>query len=208
MNYYEIKKLDEESLERMKEATGPVDECICSLLAGQSESRRGTMRNSIKRAISKVKHGRKPKGVYRTEKGQSVVVPISFKGDKGSLKATKEVIKRKGTCGKCGCDKNDFTLKHSYANIRITTPDITTLCPCPSNDCMPEKSKLLNNIKVTVERVAHDHIDLHLLKPSDPDSEDSETSLHKQKRTENVLEPEMSDKMSLSSLINAQYESE
>ncbi|XP_028172161.1 uncharacterized protein LOC114361368, partial [Ostrinia furnacalis] len=65
---------------------------------------------------------------------------------------TKEAVKRNSSCGKCGCDSENLVLKHSFANIRITSPDVSSICPCPSN-CMPDKDKLQNNIKVTIEHV-------------------------------------------------------
>uniref|UniRef100_A0A2A4KA96 Uncharacterized protein n=1 Tax=Heliothis virescens TaxID=7102 RepID=A0A2A4KA96_HELVI len=189
MNYSQIKKLDEESLERLQEGTGPVDECICSLLS-PPDSERKSLGASIKKAFASFNPGKKRK----TFGGRrDVDIPIVFaKGEQG-VYSTKEVVKRKSACGRCGCDKENIVLKHSYANIRITSPDVSSICPCPT-DCLPDKHKLLNNIKVTIERVT-----------IDPDSENSETSLtnHRQRT---IREPEMTDKRSLSSLINAQYE--
>ncbi|KOB70372.1 Uncharacterized protein OBRU01_15449, partial [Operophtera brumata] len=53
-----------------------------------------------------------------------------------AIYSTKEVVTRKSACGKCGCDSNRVVLKHSFANIRITSPDLSSVCPCPT-DCLP-----------------------------------------------------------------------
>ncbi|XP_026744212.1 uncharacterized protein LOC113505620 [Trichoplusia ni] len=189
MNYAEIKKLDEESLQQLKEGTGPSDKCICSLLSPPDGERRG-FGSSIKRALASIATGKK----RRPLDGQrSVDIPIVYTKGAAGIYSTKEVLKRKSSCGKCGCDKENIVLKHSYANIRITSPDVSSICSCPS-DCLPEKSRLMNNIKVTVEHMT-----------IDPDSENSESSLH-QHRQRTLREPLMSDRKSLSSLINAQYE--
>ncbi|CAB3224483.1 unnamed protein product [Arctia plantaginis] len=197
MNYNQIKKLDENSLEQLKEGKGPVDECICHLISPPDEDRK-SIRSSIRRAFagfSKAAEGKKRKAAYGQ---QQVNIPITYsKGEAGKIYTTREVIKRKGSCGKCGCDSSNVTLKHSYANIRITTPDISSFCPCPSN-CIPaEKQKMLNNIKVTVEQVSNVIVD--------PDSENSETSVS----IESIIsEPSLTAKKSLSSLINAQYDTD
>ncbi|XP_028034771.1 uncharacterized protein LOC114246448 [Bombyx mandarina] len=36
----------------------------------------------------------------------------------------------------CGCDKKKIRFKHSYVKIRVTSPDISSLCPCPE-ECVP-----------------------------------------------------------------------
>ncbi|XP_047038983.1 uncharacterized protein LOC124643900 [Helicoverpa zea] len=189
MNFSQLKKLDEESLAHLQEGSGPVDECLCPLLS-PPDAERKSLGASIKKAFANFNPGKKRKSFGGS---RNVDIPIVFsKGEQG-VYSTKEVVKRKSNCGRCGCDRENIVLKHSYANIRITSPDVSSICPCP-NDCLPDKHKLLNNIKVTVERVT-----------IDPDSESSETSLHNH-RPRNVREPEMTDKRSVSSLINAQYE--
>lgn len=60
-----------------------------------------------------------------------------------------------------------------------------------------EKQKMLNKIKVTVEQVADVIID--------PDSESSETSISIDSK---ISEPTLAAKKSLSSLINAQYDTD
>ncbi|KAL0853143.1 hypothetical protein ABMA27_012905 [Loxostege sticticalis] len=151
MNYSKLKKLDEETLEKITEGKGPSDKCLCSILAPPDNDKKG-IKASIKRAFASFggkQGGRKNKTLY----GQnSVDIPLSFtQGGKG-IYTTKEAVKRKSSCGKCGCDSENLVLKHSFANIRITSPDVSSICPCPS-DCLPEKDKLQNNIKVTVEHV-------------------------------------------------------
>lgn len=58
MDYAEIKKLDEESARKMTEGSGPVDECICSLLAGAEKKSIGA---SIKKAFASIKPGTRRK---------------------------------------------------------------------------------------------------------------------------------------------------
>ncbi|CAB3226412.1 unnamed protein product [Arctia plantaginis] len=36
----------------------------------------------------------------------------------------------------CGCDKKKIRFKHSYVKIKVTSPDISSLCPCP-DECIP-----------------------------------------------------------------------
>ncbi|CAH0599400.1 unnamed protein product [Chrysodeixis includens] len=184
MNYADIKKLDEESAQKIKEGTGPSDKCICSLLSPPDGSRKG-LGSSIKRAFASIAPGKKRRTL---EPQRSLDLPIVYSKGGAGIYSTKEVVKRKTSCGKCGCDKENIVLKHSYANIRITSPDMSSICSCPS-DCLPEKSRLMNNIKVTVE-----HMTL------DPASEDS------QSRPRAPREPRESERQSLASLIDAQYE--
>ncbi|CAH0730374.1 unnamed protein product, partial [Brenthis ino] len=108
-DYAKLKKLDEESLQKLKEGEG------------------------------KKTFGRK-----------SPNFPVTLDKKEKGMYSSKEVIQRKSPCGKCGCDNETIVLKHSYANIRITSPDVSSICPCDSN-CLPDEEKLQNNIKVIVE---------------------------------------------------------
>ncbi|KAG6461186.1 uncharacterized protein LOC115450776 [Manduca sexta] len=187
MDYNQIKKIDEESLQQLTEGSGPSDKCICGLLSNQEDQ---GIKASIKRALSSFKQGKKERNI----KGNSVVIPLSSLGKGGrGQKSIKEVVKRKTSCGKCGCDDENIVLKHSYANIRITTPDVSSFCPCPSS-CLPDREKFQNNIKVTIERV-------QIL---DVDSTDSEFNLYQDKDDEVVKEPPI-ERRSISSLIDAQF---
>ncbi|XP_034838062.1 uncharacterized protein [Maniola hyperantus] len=148
MSYYaKIKKLDEESLRRLTEGSGPADECLCSILSPPEVKKGFTA--SVKKVFGALS-GRK-KGIISWGQG-SREMQQSFSKDPPGFHSTKEVVQRQKPCGKCGCDSDKFVLKHSYANIRITTPDVSTICPC-SSDCLPDKEKLQNNIKVIVENV-------------------------------------------------------
>ncbi|XP_045530207.1 uncharacterized protein LOC123717962 [Pieris brassicae] len=144
-DYAKLKKLDEESLQQLKEGSGPADECLCSIFSPGIEKKSFT--KSVKRALGL--SGRK-KQVFTGN--ESVDIPLTFSRDGKGVYTTKEVVKRQTPCGKCGCDNENIVLKHSYANIRITTPDISSICPCPTTDCLPDKERLQNNIKVIVER--------------------------------------------------------
>ncbi|CAG9789773.1 unnamed protein product [Diatraea saccharalis] len=162
MNKNDIQKLDEETLDKLTEGLGPTDECLCSLLSPPEGEKKG-FRQSIKKAFASIGQGRS--GRRSADQGSrrapdkrpglmnTIDVPLTFtKGAKG-IYTTKENVK--SNCGKCGCSNENIVLKHSYANIRITSPDISSICPCPS-DCLPDKAKLSNNIKVTIERLAID----------------------------------------------------
>ncbi|XP_072943143.1 uncharacterized protein [Epargyreus clarus] len=140
MSYTDIKKLDEESLQKLQEGSGPSDKCICNLLSPPAKS----FAASLKQAFGIKKGGKTGRGRIQ----RSVTVP--FDGTKAGMRSSREVVKRKSSCGKCGCDDSQMVLRHSYANIRITSPDISSVCPC-SSDCMPDKAKLKNNIQVIVE---------------------------------------------------------
>lgn len=49
----------------------------------------------------------------------------------------------------CGCEKIKMKFKHSYVKIKVTAPDISSLCPCP-DDCVPTGKHGNEGIKVTV----------------------------------------------------------
>ncbi|XP_047541839.1 uncharacterized protein LOC125074558 [Vanessa atalanta] len=139
MSDYEskLKKIDETSLLKLQEGKGPVDECLCPLFSSPDKK---SLAESVKKAFKSIG--------TRIAKNKSKNVPIHF--DNAGFSSTKEVVKRVRSCRKCGCDNEKFILKHSYANIRITSPDISSICPCPS-DCLPDKAKLRDNIKVIIE---------------------------------------------------------
>lgn len=60
-NYAEIKKLDEESLQKLTEGEGPADECLCPLLSPPIEKK--NFARSVKRALSAFGKSRKPNRV-------------------------------------------------------------------------------------------------------------------------------------------------
>lgn len=86
MNYSEIKKLDEKTLEKLTEGVGPSDECLCSLLAPPDEDKKRGVRASIKKAFASLgvgKSGRKKN--YGVHGQNSVDIPLTFtKGGKGT----------------------------------------------------------------------------------------------------------------------------
>ncbi|XP_047544364.1 titin-like [Vanessa atalanta] len=76
---------------------------------------------------------------------------------KGGITEEFEDIIKTTTCDRgCGCDKKKIRFKHSYVKIRVTSPDISSLCPCPE-ECVPgvKGGVFTDNegIKVTVGRV-------------------------------------------------------
>ncbi|XP_038221103.1 uncharacterized protein LOC119839006 [Zerene cesonia] len=143
-NYAKLRKLDAETLQKLTEGPGPADECLCSLFAPETKR---SFAASVKKAF-----GFSMKRKKGDVGGREMDIPFKFSvGGAGASGPSKEVLKRHKSCGKCGCDDEHIVLKHSYANIRITTPDVTSFCPCPTN-CLPDKDKIKNNIKVVVER--------------------------------------------------------
>ncbi|XP_046975580.1 uncharacterized protein LOC124541695 [Vanessa cardui] len=139
MSDYEskLRKIDETSLLKLREGKGPVDQCLCPLFSSPDKT---GLAQSVKKAFKSIG--------TRITRNKSKNVPIHI--DNGGFSSTKEVVKRVRSCRKCGCDSENFVLKHSFANIRITSPDISTICPCPS-DCLPDKTKLRDNIRVIIE---------------------------------------------------------
>ncbi|XP_052746746.1 uncharacterized protein LOC112045878 [Bicyclus anynana] len=104
--------------------------------------------NSEKALVSKIK-----KTTQTEAKPSSSIKTISMKsGDTSMKKHVKGVgvSKSKGEiieefedivkttkCDRgCGCDKKKIRFKHSYVKIRVTSPDISSLCPCPE-ECVP-----------------------------------------------------------------------
>ncbi|XP_045456906.1 uncharacterized protein LOC123666937 [Melitaea cinxia] len=147
-NYAKLKKLDEVSLQKLKEGEGPADQCLCTLLSTEEKK---SVAASVKKAF-------KAFGIKKSKK-EGAAIDISKNGFNSKL----EVLKHKKSCGKCVCNKEKLVLKHSYANIRITSPDVSSICPCPT-DCLPDKEKLQNNIKVIVE-----HANVHTTLKNDDD---------------------------------------
>ncbi|KAJ2938607.1 hypothetical protein O0L34_g11919 [Tuta absoluta] len=158
----------------MTEGKGPDDECICHILSPpEARSIGGTMKDSIKRAIrtmsgsvrrrnsgggvrggsAKRQEGLcvNPSCVGNSQGRGGVVIPLTTtKGGKGIF-TTKEPLKLSKPCGgRCGCENKTIIIKHSYANIKIISPDVSSICPCP-NSCL--NTEALNNIKVTVEHL-------------------------------------------------------
>ncbi|XP_052751424.1 uncharacterized protein LOC113516805 [Galleria mellonella] len=79
-----------------------------------------------------------------------------IKRSDGIKEEFQDVIKTT-TCDRgCGCDKKKIRFKHSYVKIRVTSPDISSLCPCP-DECVPGVKHGVftdsKGIKVTVGRV-------------------------------------------------------
>ncbi|XP_041986417.1 uncharacterized protein LOC121738443 [Aricia agestis] len=75
----------------------------------------------------------------------------------GITESIQEVTKTT-TCDKeCGCDLKKVKFKHSYVKIRITSPDMSSICPCPE-ECFPgvKGGVFTDNegIKITVGRVS------------------------------------------------------
>ncbi|XP_021194543.3 uncharacterized protein LOC110379260 isoform X1 [Helicoverpa armigera] len=105
-----------------------------------------------------------PKSEKRKKsKSKKIGVTPSKKLAKTMAKATPgitqefEDIIKTTTCDRgCGCDKKKIRFKHSYVKIKVTSPDISSLCPCP-DECIPgvKAGAFIDNegIKVTVGRV-------------------------------------------------------
>ncbi|KOB64661.1 Uncharacterized protein OBRU01_23861 [Operophtera brumata] len=112
----------------------------------------------------------KPSSMRAKEKPAGVMSPLAGKAIKTKSKTkTRKVgsgiakagiveefedIHKTTTCDRgCGCDKKKIRFKHSYVKIRVTSPDISSLCPCP-DECIPGvKGGVLvdsEGIKVTV----------------------------------------------------------
>lgn len=197
MSYNQIKKIDDLSLERMQASSASCDTCFCHLIATPEDERRN-LGTSFKKSFSSYNPGKKRRNVGGR---RGIDIPLVFaKGEQG-VYSTKEVVKRKSSCGGCGCsDKEKIISKYSYANIHLTAPELAPLSPpahlcARPTDSVVEKPKPINNIKVTTDRVT-----------IDPDSENSETSLQNHRVHRTVREPNMSEKKSVTSLIDAQYE--
>ncbi|CAH4036019.1 unnamed protein product [Pieris brassicae] len=73
-DYAKLKKLDEESLQQLKEGSGPADECLCSIFSPGIEKKSFT--KSVKRALGL--SGRK-KQVFTGN--ESVDIPLTFSRD-------------------------------------------------------------------------------------------------------------------------------
>ncbi|XP_038216685.1 uncharacterized protein LOC119835772 [Zerene cesonia] len=100
----------------------------------------------------KIKTKSKKTGVSRARKSEIGV----GKSKLGITEEFQDVIKTT-TCDRgCGCDRKKIRFKHSYVKIRVTSPDISSLCPCPE-ECLPgvKGGVFTDNegIKVTVGQV-------------------------------------------------------
>ncbi|CAH4038629.1 unnamed protein product [Pieris brassicae] len=85
-------------------------------------------------------------------------VAIGVGKSKIGIKEEFQDIIKTTTCDRgCGCDRKKIRFKHSYVKIRVTSPDISSLCPCP-NECVPgvKGGVFTDNegIKVTVGQVS------------------------------------------------------
>ncbi|KAI5640946.1 hypothetical protein NE865_06822 [Phthorimaea operculella] len=127
---------------------------------------------SEKKLVSKIRHemeaktssekGRPASERALVSKGKKTKAPRPSKtvGDTGGPGITEEVMEIQKTtkCDRaCGCDKKKIRFKHSYIKIRVTSPDISSFCPCP-DECVPgvKGGVFVDNegIKVTVGRVS------------------------------------------------------
>ncbi|CAG4942767.1 unnamed protein product [Colias eurytheme] len=100
----------------------------------------------------KIKTKSKKTGVSKVRKSAIGV----GKSKLGITEEFQDVIKTT-TCDRgCGCDRKKIRFKHSYVKIRVTSPDISSLCPCPE-ECLPgvKGGVFTDNegIKVTVGQV-------------------------------------------------------
>ncbi|CAB3226415.1 unnamed protein product [Arctia plantaginis] len=92
-------------------------------------------------------------GVPLPEASKKIAVKKTAKSQAGIAEEFEDIIKTT-TCDRgCGCDKKKIRFKHSYVKIRVTSPDISSLCPCP-DECIPgvKGGVFVDNegIKVTV----------------------------------------------------------
>ncbi|XP_047524196.1 uncharacterized protein LOC125062371 [Pieris napi] len=103
----------------------------------------------------KIKTKSKKIGVDRAKKSE---VAIGVGKSKIGIKEEFQDIIKTTTCDRgCGCDRKKIRFKHSYVKIRVTSPDISSLCPCP-DECVPgvKGGVFTDNegIKVTVGQVS------------------------------------------------------
>ncbi|CAK1554672.1 unnamed protein product [Leptosia nina] len=101
----------------------------------------------------KIKTKSKKIGVERAKKSEIGV----GKSKVGITEEFQDIVKTT-TCDRgCGCDRKKIRFKHSYVKIRVTSPDISSLCPCP-DECVPgvKGGVFTDNegIKVTVGQVS------------------------------------------------------
>ncbi|CAF4748259.1 unnamed protein product [Pieris macdunnoughi] len=103
----------------------------------------------------KIKTKSKKIGVDRAKKSE---VAIGVGKSKIGIKEEFQDVIKTTTCDRgCGCDRKKIRFKHSYVKIRVTSPDISSLCPCP-DECVPgvKGGVFTDNegIKVTVGQVS------------------------------------------------------
>ncbi|XP_022125510.2 uncharacterized protein LOC111000398 [Pieris rapae] len=103
----------------------------------------------------KIRTKSKKIGADRAKKSE---VAIGVGKSKIGIKEEFQDIIKTTTCDRgCGCDRKKIRFKHSYVKIRVTSPDISSLCPCP-DECVPgvKGGVFTDNegIKVTVGQVS------------------------------------------------------
>nr|XP_034839610.1 titin-like [Maniola hyperantus] len=131
----------------MSKAAGLITPLEGKLSAEIKESTPKEARGKIKK-ISK-KHG--------VEAASKSAKRIGISKSKVGVIEEFEDITKTTTCDRgCGCDKKKIRFKHSYVKIRVTSPDISSLCPCPE-ECIPRvKGGVFTDnegINVTIGRV-------------------------------------------------------
>ncbi|XP_050683027.1 uncharacterized protein LOC126978333 isoform X4 [Leptidea sinapis] len=69
-------------------------------------------------------------------KRSEIGVGVSGKSQAGIREKFEDIVKTTKCDRGCGCDRKKIRFKHSYVKIRVTSPDISSLCPCP-DECLP-----------------------------------------------------------------------
>ncbi|XP_050683021.1 uncharacterized protein LOC126978330 isoform X2 [Leptidea sinapis] len=82
----------------------------------------------------RVKSKSKKIGITKSKKSET---QIGVGKSKFGVVEELQDITKTTTCDRaCGCDRKKIRFKHSYVKIRVTSPDISSLCPCP-DECVP-----------------------------------------------------------------------
>ncbi|XP_059055117.1 uncharacterized protein LOC131849141 [Achroia grisella] len=92
----------------------------------------------------------------RSKKVGVTSVTKQIKTITGTGEEFQDIVKTTKCDRSCGCDKKKIRFKHSYVKIRVTSPDLSSLCPCPDKCISSIKHGVINDnegIKVTVGRV-------------------------------------------------------
>ncbi|XP_059055162.1 uncharacterized protein LOC131849173 [Achroia grisella] len=126
-----------------------------------TEGMTGSAQEMVKNIKMETISGKKRKLRVKSKKNGVATITKSAKGVtklSGGMEEEFEDVIKTTTCDRgCGCDKKKIRFKHSYVKIRVTSPDISSLCPCP-NECVPgiKNGVFTDNegIKVTVGRVS------------------------------------------------------
>ena len=97
------------------------------------------------------------RGKIKTKAKRTGGPPLKRRSMAAGISEAFEDIIKTTTCDRgCGCDKKKIRFKHSYVKIRVTSPDISSLCDCP-DECIPgvKAGAFIDNegIQVTVGRV-------------------------------------------------------